>query len=117
MRRLEGDQVLLRIFLGDSDRHGRQPLWRALLELLRQSGVAGASVFHGQAGFGATSVIHTENLLEMSGDLPVLIEVVDAQEKIDAVLPRIDTLIQASGGLITLEKAHVIRYTKGEKKV
>jgi hypothetical protein len=110
MRKLEGEQVLLRIFLGDADRVGHQAAWQAILELLRKEGLAGASMFHGHAGFGATSVIHTEKLLEMSSDLPVLIEVVDTQEHIDRALKKLEDLIGGFGLLITMEKVRVIRY-------
>ena len=110
MRRLEGEQVLLRIFLGDADRVGHRTAWEAILELLRREGLAGASMFHGHAGFGAASVIHTEKLLEMSSDLPVLIEVVDTQEHIDRALDKLEELIGGFGILITMEKVRVIRY-------
>jgi hypothetical protein len=112
VRKLEGEQVLLRIFLGDADRVGHRAAWEAILQLLRAEGLAGASVFHGQAGFGASSVIHTGKLLEMSSDLPVLIEVVDARERIEAVLARLDELIRDIGVLITMENVRVIRYEK-----
>jgi PII-like signaling protein len=112
MRRLEGDQVLLRIFLGESDRVGHRPAWEAVLELLRGEGLAGASVLRGHAGFGASSVIHTEKLLELSADLPVLIEAVDSQEHVDRVLPKLETLIGHCGILITMEKVRVIRYVQ-----
>lgn len=110
MRKLEGRQVLLRIFLGDGDRLGRQPAWEAILELLRREGLAGASVFHGHAGFGARSVIHTEKLLEMSSDLPVLIEVVDSQENVDRALALLEDTLHGFGVLVTMEPVQVIRY-------
>ena len=116
MRKLEGEQVLLRIFLGDADRVGHRAAWEAALELLRREGLAGASVFHGQAGFGASSVIHTEKLLEMSSDLPVVIEVVDGRERVEAVLPKLESLLERCGGLMTLEAVRVIRYVKGERR-
>lgn len=112
MRRLEGEQVLLRIFLGDADRVGHRPAWEAVLELLREEKLAGASVFHGHAGFGASSIIHTEKLLELSADLPVLIEVVDEQERIDGVLEKLDALVRDFGILITMEAVRVVRYVK-----
>ncbi|HEV8304643.1 MAG TPA: DUF190 domain-containing protein [Gemmatimonadales bacterium] len=112
MRKLEGEQVLLRIFLGDADRVGHRAAWEAILELLRARGLAGASVFHGQAGFGASTVIHTEKLLEMSADLPVLVEAVDGAERIEEVLPVLEELIRDCGVLITMEKVRVIRYEK-----
>jgi PII-like signaling protein len=80
MRVLDGDQCLVRIFLGESDQFHHTPLARALLERLRREGFAGATVIHGVAGFGASSVVHTGRLVELSSDLPVLIEVIDDQD-------------------------------------
>ena len=110
MRKLEGEQTLMRVFVGESDRFEHRPLYEALLELFRREGFAGATVLKGAAGFGAHSVVHSDKLLRLSGDLPVVVEVVDSREKIDAVLPRLDTMLK--GGLVTLEKAHVIRYSE-----
>jgi len=104
-----GEMVLMRIFIGESDRHGHRPLYEALVELFRKEGLAGATVLRGVSGFGAHSVFHSAKLLRLSTDLPMIVEVVDAQEKIDAVMPRVDELMD--GGLVTLEKATVIRYT------
>jgi PII-like signaling protein len=104
-----GQMVLMRVFLGESDRHGHLPLYEALVELFRKEGLAGATVLRGVSGFGAHSVFHSEKLLRLSTDLPMVIEVVDAREKIDAVLPRVEELMD--GGLITLEQVTVIRYT------
>ncbi|WP_243373224.1 DUF190 domain-containing protein [Geotalea sp. SG265] len=109
MTKLTGEQVLMRIFIGESDRHGHVPLYEALVELFRREGLAGATVIRCIAGFGAHSVYHTDKLLRLSTDLPVIVEVVDSQEKIDAVMPRIDQMMD--GGMITLEKATVIRYS------
>lgn len=111
MRVLEGDQVLLRIFIGESDRAGHQTLSTALLERLRKEGLAGATVLHGVAGFGARSVLHFAQILRLSEDLPVLIEVVDTQEHIDRVLPILDEMI-AGEALVTMEKVRVVRYGK-----
>lgn len=108
MRILDGEHVLLRIFIGDSDRHGRQPLSTALLERLRKMDIAGATVIHGTAGFGARSIIHTTEILRLSEDLPVVIEVVDTQEKIDSILPILDEMM--NDGLVTMEKVRVLRY-------
>lgn len=108
MTTLTGENVLLRIFVGEGDRHGRKPLYEALLELLRGKGVAGATVLRGVAGFGATSVVHTDKLLELSLDLPMVVEAVDTEEKIRSVLPEIEPMM--SGGLVTLEKVQVIHY-------
>jgi hypothetical protein len=104
-----GEMVLMRIFIGESDRHGHRPLYETLVELFREEGLAGATVLRGVSGFGAHSVFHSAKLLRLSADLPMIIEVVDAQERIDAVLPRVDELMD--GGLVTLEKVTVIRYS------
>ncbi len=108
MTRLDGEQTLMRIFVGESDRWQRKPLYEALVELFREHGFAGATVVKGAMGFGAHSVTHTDRLLRLSSDLPVVVEVVESQEKIDGILPVLDTMIK--GGMITLEKARVIRY-------
>jgi len=108
MRVLDGEQVLMRIFVGESDRHDGAPLYRALVELFRREGVAGATVLRGITGFGAKSTLHTANLLRLSQDLPIVIEVVDTAEKIEALLPLLDQLV--GEGLITLEKVRVVRY-------
>lgn len=102
----------MRVFLGESDRAGQRPLHAALLELFRARGLAGATVVKAVAGFGANSVIHTANILRLSEDLPLLIEVVDTQEHLDAVLPEVDRLMR--GGLITMEKVRVLRYAPDE---
>ena len=104
-----GEKVLMRIFIGESDRYGHRPLYEALVELFRAEGLAGATVLRGVSGFGAHSVFHSAKLLRLSADLPMIVEVVDAQEKIDAVMPRVDEMMD--GGLVTLEKVNVIRYT------
>ncbi|MBW6520224.1 MAG: DUF190 domain-containing protein [Desulfoarculaceae bacterium] len=109
MTRFSGEKVLMRIFLGESDRIGHRPLSEALVELFRTEGFAGATVLRGVAGFGAHSVFHTDKLLRLSLDLPLVIEVVESQEKIDALMPRIDEMM--GGGMITLEKVTVIRYS------
>lgn len=108
MSKLIGEQVLMRIFIGESDRHGRTPLHEALVELFRREGFAGATVLRGVAGFGARSVYHTDKLLRLSADLPIVVEVVDSQERFDAIMPKINAMM--NGGMITLEKATVIHY-------
>ncbi len=108
MRVLDGEQVLARIFLGESDKWHHQPLSVALLERLRKEGFAGATVLHGVAGFGAHSVLHTTHLLRLSQDLPVLIEVVDSDEHIKRLLPILDEMVLE--GLVTIEKVRVLRY-------
>ena len=110
MRGLEGEQVLMRIFIGESDRWQGQPLYKVLLELVRREGLAGATVLRGVAGYGATSVLHTDSLLCLSQDLPLVIEVVDTEEQVESILPLLDEML--SGGMVTLEKARVIRYSK-----
>lgn len=114
MSKLTGENVLMRIFIGESDRFEHRPLYQALVELFRKEGFAGATVLRAVSGFGAHSVYHTQKLLDLSADLPLVIEVVDTQEKINAIMPRIDEMM--GGGMITLEKATVIRYTHDPKK-
>lgn len=110
MQSLDGEQSLMRIFIGESDRHQNKPLYKVLLELFRANGFAGATVLRGVAGFGANSVLHTDRLLCLSQDLPLVIEVIDSEEKIESIIPQLDDILQ--GGLITLEKARVIYYKK-----
>ncbi len=112
--KLTGENILMRIFIGESDRFGHQPLYEALVEMFRKEGFAGATVIRAISGFGAHSVYHTRKLLDLSSDLPLIVEVVDNKEKIDAIMPRIDAMM--GGGMITLEKATVIRYSPDEKK-
>lgn len=114
MTKLVGEQVLMRIFIGERDRYGHKPLYEALVELLRNEGLAGATVLRGVCGFGAGRVCHTQKLLDLSADLPLVVEVVDSQEKIDAIMPKIDEMM--GGGMITLEKATVIHYGHEAKK-
>lgn len=109
MTGLAGEQTLMRIFIGESDRCQKQPLYEALLELFRREGFAGATVLKGVSGFGAKSVLHTDRLLRLSSDLPLVVEVVDNEDKIQAILPRLDEMMQ--GGMVTLEKARVIHYS------
>ncbi|HEU5188331.1 MAG TPA: DUF190 domain-containing protein [Methylomirabilota bacterium] len=108
MRKLDGEQVLMRIFIGESDKWERRPLYVALVELFRAKGLAGATVLRGVAGFGPSSILHTAGVLKLSADLPLIIEVVDSQEHLDAILPEVDRMM--SGGLITMEKVRVLRY-------
>jgi len=109
MAKLTGRNVLMRIFIGEGDRFGHRLLHEALVELFKKEGFAGATVLRGISGFGAHSVYHTDMLLRLSKDLPVIVEVVDTKENIDRVMPRIDEMM--CGGLITLEKVTVIRYS------
>ena len=104
-----------RIFLGESDRHGGRALYEVIVRTARELGLAGATVWRGVEGYGAASRIHTAKILRLSEDLPVIIEIVDSEEKIRAALPRLDALLEEAGcgGLITLERAEIIRYTHG----
>jgi PII-like signaling protein len=112
MRILDGEQLLVRIFIGDSDKWHHQSLHRALLERLRREGFAGATVIHGVAGFGAASVIHTSAIVDLSADLPVVIEVVDDAEHMDKIVRILDEMI-TGGALVTMEKVRVIKYASG----
>lgn len=112
--KLEGTGKLLRIFIGESDRSGLQPLYTAIVEAARASGLAGATIFKGIEGFGARSVVHAARVFDLSTDLPVLVEIVDTEQKIRAFLPQLDELVD--DGLITLETVEVIRYTPGGAK-
>jgi uncharacterized protein len=115
--RITGEGKLLRIFLGESDIHHGRTLYEVIVEKARALGLAGATVLRGVEGYGARSRIHTAKILRLSEDLPVVIEIVDSEEKILAALPEIDALIEAvgNGGLITLEKAEIIKYTHGRQ--
>jgi len=112
MRVLEGEQFLARVFIGEDDKWHHRPLHRALLERLRREGFAGTTVFHGVAGFGARSVVHTASIVDLSGDLPVVIEIVDDQEHMDKLLPILDEMV-TGGALITIEKVRVVKYAAG----
>ena len=113
---LPTESILLRIFIGESDRHDGRPLYEALVLKAREAGLAGATVLRGIEGFGARSrVIHSSRILRLSEDLPIVVELVDVEEKILAFLPEIDALFEESGcgGLVTLEKVQIRRYTPG----
>ena len=105
---LPEDAVLLRIFIGESDRYRHQPLYEAIVLKARELELAGATVLRGPMGFGKSSHLHTAKILRLSMDLPIVIEIVDSEEKINAFLPLLDEMM--GGGLVTLEKAKVIRY-------
>jgi hypothetical protein len=106
--RIDGEGKLLRIFVGESDRWHGKPLYQAIVERVRKEGLAGATVVRGIEGFGADSRLHTSRILRLSEDLPVVIEIVDSAERIDAVLPLLDEMV--SEGLVTVEKVQVIAY-------
>jgi hypothetical protein len=108
IHRFKGERTLMRIFVGESDKYEGRPLYEALVERFRRRGLAGATVLRGVAGFGASSVVHTEKVLRLSLDLPVIVEVVETEEAIQSVLPDLDEMI--GGGLVTLERAQVLLY-------
>lgn len=101
--------MLLRVFIGENDRHQHRPLYEAIVLAAREQGLAGATVFRGPMGYGASSRLHTAKILRLSEDLPLVVEIVDSEEKIGAFLPTLETMMTASG-LVTLEKVQVIRY-------
>jgi uncharacterized protein len=106
--RFEGERTLMRIHIGESDRWHGKPLYEAIVELLRRQKFSGATVLRGVAGYGSSSVLHTDKILRLSQDLPIVIEVVESPERINQILPQLDEMI--GGGLLTLEKVHVILY-------
>ena len=105
---------LLRIFIGESDRWHRQPLYEAIVLKARELGLAGATVLRGPMGFGASSHLHTAKILRLSMDLPIVIEIVDAEEKINLLLPHLDEM--ESEGLVTLEDVRVLKYRADQNK-
>lgn len=113
MRVLTGQQVLVRVFVGESDLWRHQPLAMALVERLRKEGFAGATVFRGIAGFGARSVLHTSHILRLSEDLPVVIEIVDTEAHVQRLIPILDEMI--GEGLVTMEKVEVLKYAPGNR--
>ena len=102
------DAMLLRIFIGEADRWRHQPLYEAIVMKARELHLAGATVLRGPMGFGKSSRMHTAKILRLSMDLPLVIEIVDSEEKINALLPSLEEMM--GGGLVTLEKAKVIHY-------
>jgi PII-like signaling protein len=108
MDEFKGEQVLLRIFIGESDKHDGKPLYQWLIEMARQEKIRGATVIRGILGFGPASHVHTTHILRLSQDLPIIVEIVDSQENIDRILPSIEKVI--GDGLITAEKVRVIKY-------
>ena len=108
---LPEESLLLRIFLGESDRLGHQPLYEAIVAKARAAGLAGATVTRGSMGFGASSQLHTAKIMRLSDDLPLVVEIVDAEERINAFLPQLKEIM--GGGLVTLEKVRVIHHEPG----
>jgi len=109
---IPNDAVLLRIFIGESDRWEHRPLYEAIVLKAREMHLAGATVLRGPMGFGKTSRMHTAKILRLSMDLPLIIEIVDSEANINAFLPALETMI--GGGLVTLEKVKVLRYSGNE---
>ena len=108
---------MLRIFIGESDKVGHQPLYEVLVLEARKAGIAGATVLRGTMGFGANSRIHTAKLFEISSDLPVVVEIVDSEENVQQFMNKVTELFEKAhcGGLVTLEKAGIIRYNPAGK--
>ena len=106
--RIPAEGTLLRVFIGESDKHEGRPLYEVIVAEARRQGLAGATVWKGFMGFGAHSRMHTAKILEMSQDLPIVIEIVDAPDKIEAFLPALDGLV--AEGLVTVEPARIILY-------
>ena len=116
--KLAGDGKLLRIFLGESDKLEHKPLYEVIVRAARKAGLAGATVLRGVEGYGAQSrVIHTAKILRLSEDLPIVVELVDTEENIRSFLPVVDELFEHAGcgGMVTIEKAEVIRYKAGKQ--
>ena len=106
--RFEGERTLMRIHIGESDKWHGKLLYEAIVELFRREGFSGATVLRGVGGYGSTSRYHTDKILRLSQDLPIVVELVDDSERIERILPKLDEMI--GGGLITLEKVRVILY-------
>jgi PII-like signaling protein len=111
-QKFEGERTLMRIHIGESDKWHGKPLHEAIVELLRKEGFSGATVLRGVSGYGGSSIYHTDKLLRLSQDLPLIVEVVEYAERIELILPRLDEMVD--GGLITLEKVRVILYRPGK---
>lgn len=112
--KIEGEGQLLRIFVGEDDRWEGAPLYEAIVRKARERGMAGATVLRGIEGFGARSRIHTTKILRLSEELPIVIEIVDKEERIQAILPVLDEMVEE--GLITLERVHIIAYRHAREK-
>jgi len=111
--RFEGERTMMRIYIGESDKFQGKPLHEAIVMLLRAEKFYGVTVLRGIGGFGASSVYHTDKILRLSQDLPIVVEVVEYTERIEKIMPRIDAMIE--GGLITMERVHVILHRSAKK--
>ena len=118
MTTMRGEGKLVRVFIGESDRLHGQPLYEAIVYAAREMGLAGATVLRGVEGYGADSVVHTARLLRLSEDLPIVIEVVEIPERLDPFVARIEAMLDDAncGGLITLERAEIIRYQPDRRR-
>ena len=114
---INGEAKLLRIFIGERDKHGSVSVYEKIVMEARKEGLAGATVFKGVMGFGGNSRIHSSKILRLSEDLPLIIEIVDELPKIEKFLPLLDNIFEEAncGGLITIEKADIIKYTANRK--
>ncbi len=111
MHGLEGEQILMRIHIGESDKYEGQHLYKAIVQLFHDRDYAGATVFRGIMGFGASSHMHSDRMEILSLDMPIVVECIETEERISAILPELDRMM--GGGLVTLERAHVIVYRPG----
>jgi PII-like signaling protein len=111
--KFEGERTLMRIHIGESDKWRGKSLYQAIVEMLRKEGFSGVTVLRGVAGYGGSSVYHTDKILRLSQDLPIILEIVETTERIEQILPRLDGMVE--GGLITLEKVRVILYRAAKK--
>lgn len=111
--KFEGERTLMRIHIGESDKWHGKLLYQAIVEMLRKEGFSGVTVLRGVAGYGGSSVYHTDKILRLSQDLPIVLEIVETTERIEQILPRLDSMVE--GGLITLEKVRVILYRAAKK--
>ena len=111
--RFEGERTLMRIIIGESDKWQGRPLYEILVEFFRKEGLSGTTVLRGVGGYGSTSRIHSDKIMRLSQDLPIVVEVVEDTERIEKILPSLDEMI--GGGLVTLEKVRVILYRAHEK--
>ena len=114
---LKGEAKLLRIFVGEADKHHHLAMYESIVKEARAAGLAGATAWRGAMSFGASSRIRSIKVLDLSSDLPMIVEIVDAEDKINAFLPRLHTLFEESrcGGLVTIEKVQIIKYLYGTK--
>jgi len=111
--RFEGERTLMRIHIGESDKWEHKPLYQAIVEMLRSEKFSGATVLRGVGGYGSSSIYHTDKVLRLSQDLPIVIEVVESAERVESILPQLDRMV--GGGLITMEKVRVILYRPQKK--